>query len=228
MFLGISILGFVEILHLILYFFQTILISNTEMSVDKLNNAAFKDSTFEELRKKAKFLKIDAVPNIIKGSNSIEKLCWITLLLSSSSVCVFLFVGSIREYLKYEVTTTNRILQDRNVKFPSISICHINPFNTNSSVELSREANWNFNGDYVSLTLFLENYVHNKTGQYMNDEEKQKLTNFENILLSCKIGNKECNSSMFSWTWNPILFNCYRFNLEMDVYGIQRNSLKVY
>ena len=228
LFLGVSLLGFFEFFHLIYYFVQISLSSDSEqINVYQFNSHQDKESSFEELRKKTQFVKIDGLPNIVKGTKAVEKLCWITLFLLSSSVCVFLFVGSIREYIKYEVTTTNRIRQDRHVNFPSISICPVNQFTTNYGVQLPSEANLIFNGYYFSSMLFLENYIYNKTGLYMSDEEKQKLTNFDNILLSCKIGNKECNSSMFRWTWNPVLFNCYRLNLEMDAYGTRNGSIQV-
>ena len=198
------------------------------MIIYQFKNSTGNDSSFEAFGKKAQLLKIDGVPNIFRQRTKlVEKLCWITLLLCSSSVCVFLFVGSIREYLKYEVITTNRVRQDRQVKLPSISICPINPFNTKYSVELVSEANLNFNGEFIAAMLFLENYIHNKTGRYMNDEDKQKLTSFDNMLISCRIGNKKCNSSMFKWIWNPLYFSCYRLNLEVDVHGNQNSILQV-
>ena len=141
------------------------------MNTSQLNTKLYIDSSFEIIRKKAQLLKIDAMPNIAKRTKLVERLCWITLLLCSSSACVFIFVGSIREYLKYEVTTTNRIHQDRHVTYPIISICPINPFNTNYSVRMSIEANLpsnltntylsnlTFDSDYALLMINFEKYV---------------------------------------------------------------------
>ena len=228
LFLGISLLGLFELLHFLGFVILTGINSKSKMIIYQFKNSTGNDSSFEAFGKKAQLLKIDGVPNIFRQRTKlVEKLCWITLLLCSSSVCVFLFVGSIREYLKYEVTTTNRVRQDRQVKLPSISICPINPFNTKYSVELVSEANLNFNGEFIAAMLFLENYIHNKTGRYMNDEDKQKLTSFDNMLISCRIGNKKCNSSMFKWIWNPLYFSCYRLNLEVDVHGNQNSILQV-
>ena len=224
LFLGISILGLFEFLQLIGFLILSSLSSNVKMANIQINNS---DSSMEALRKEVKVLKIDGVAKIFRKTKMAEKLCWTTLLLFSSSVCVFLYVGSITEYFKYEVTTTNRFRQDRHAQLPSISICLINPFNTDYSVTFFEHNDFKLNNDYNSLMLFLEDSVYNKTGSYMNEEQKHKFSNFDNILLSCKIGNKECNSRMFSWMWNPQYFNCYRFNPEMGINGSQNNTFKV-
>ena len=224
-FLGISILGMFELLQFLGFVILSRLSSNAKNINNQINNFSGEDSSFGILRKKIQLLKIDGIPNIAKRIKPVEKLCWITLLLFSSSICVFLFVRSIREYLKYEVTTTNRIRQDRHVKFPLISLCPVNPFTTDYSVELSQQSNLAFLGDYSELLAYLENDVHNKTGFYMDDNEKQKLTNLDDFLLSCHIGNKKCNSSMFVWTWNPIMYNCYNINLKMN--GNQNDTIRV-
>ena len=61
----------------------------------------------------------------------------------------------------------------------------------------------------------------------MDDTEKSKFSDFDKILFSCQLGNKKCNSSMFSWTWDPILFSCFRFNYNQSA-KIQVTKITIY
>jgi hypothetical protein len=61
----------------------------------------------------------------------------------------------------------------------------------------------------------LERYYKATTGRYMNDTEKQLMTNLNDLLIVCSTG-RPCNSSSFKWTWHPSLYNCYRYNADEE------------
>ena len=218
LFLGLSLLGLVELIEFVV--FSCLLLikwPNQELSPIRIVEAPSQLVT----------LRVDAVPNIAKSSRHPEKCIWLALFVLSSGVCVFLFVGSIREYLKFEVTTTSRLLQDQRVKFPVVTICPSNQFNTNYSIEITTLANFDFSNDPDTsrAIIFIEKYIHNTTGSYMTDEQKRNLTDFDSMLVDCHIGPTKCDSSMFVWEWNPMYFNCYRFNTGFSANGSKLDEI---
>ena len=186
-----------------------------------------KRNWLDELSDEAKLLRMDGLPNVMRSQASFLKYVWLAILVFSSGTCVYLIVGSVHEYLEYEVITKSRLLQDQRINFPIVSICAVNPYTTTYSVELIEKLNFQFVGDYSAVMLAIENYMHNTTGSYISDEQKQMLVNFDSILISCHIGQTKCNSSMFYWTWNPIMYNCYNFNTGLDANGNQIEKIKV-
>ena len=167
------------------------------------------NSWLREMSEKLKVLKMDGVPNIIRSKISVLKIAWFLMIIAFSSVCVFLIAESIVEYLHYPVTTTTRLLQEQQSVFPTVTICQINPFSTDFAAKLMEEAG-------ATNMYDLEAYANRTTGKYLSDEEKQKMTDFDSILISCKAGLTKCNSSNFEWVWHPSKYNCYRYNSKRE------------
>ena len=170
-----------------------------------LNNIVW----LNELKEDMKLLKMDGVPNIVRSQALIVRLVWSLFLVAFVCVCVALIVGSVNEYLHYEVTTKSRVYQEKAPILPTITICPINQFGTDQATALMLAAN-------VSDMLSLELYTHNRTGAYLSDAAKQSLSNLDLILVDCLIGSDVCNSSHFQWVWHPSKYNCYRFNSGYD------------
>ena len=157
------------------------------------------------LAEKMKYLKVDGLPNILRAPIILLKLTWLAILLTFVGVCAYLVVGSLKEYLKYEVTTKTRMLQEQQAIFPTFTICQVNPLSSDYATYLMNKAN-------LTNIYELELYMKNTTGSYLSDSQKQKLSDLSMILQTCTIGNKACNASDFEWIWHPIYYNCYRFN----------------
>ena len=127
----------------------------------------------------------------------------------SSCACVFFVIKSTNEYLKYPVAATTRLLQEQHSVFPTVTICQVNPFSTNYATKIMKEVGANIMYD-------LEAYRNHTTGSYLSDEEKQKMSNFDDILVSCTVGLTKCNASHFEWIWHPSKYNCYRYNSKRE------------
>ena len=138
---------------------------------------------------------------------------WSTLLAILLAVCVWLIVGSVREYLKYEVATLKREEEDRAPLFPTITICQRFPFNTDTAFDLISRSSAaarvipETEGEVVRL---LEKWSLEQTGSYMNESVKRSLSQLN--IINCRIGARACTSSDFQWTWMPKYYGCYRFN----------------
>ena len=103
LFLGMSLLSFIEIIELGAFVF----ISKTESINDTLANVDTnaEDQQRKELKKRVKVLRMDGLPNIVKSKNTLFKIAWATIFTASFSICVWLIVGSTTDYLEYDVST---------------------------------------------------------------------------------------------------------------------------
>ena len=182
----------------------------------------------EKLSQKIKKLRMDGMPNIARSSHVAAKLVWLCLLITSLAFCVWLIVASVNDYLKFEVSTSTRKQHESIISggtvFPTVTICLINPLTTDYSVTQTLLATAHPIDNSISSVIAMEAYAFNTTGSYMTDEQKKRLSSIEQLLVSCRIGNKLCNSSDFQWVWHPTYFGCFRFNAGFDA-GNNRRDL---
>ena len=176
------------------------------------DNKVEKEKWSTTLLEEITMVRIDGVPNIIRSDSLALKIFWLLAFIASGSVCVALICATVHEYLMYEVTTVRRFIPQPIAKYPAITICLVNPFNTDYSVELLAATNKTFRGDYTRTIIDMEMHVKETTGAYMSDEQKRKLSNLTQILMYCKVPGGYCNESWFQWVWHPLYLGCYRFN----------------
>jgi hypothetical protein len=149
-------------------------------------------------------------------------------------VCIclsaYLTIQTCISYFSYEVITTSRTVFEFPMTFPKVTLCNLNPFTSEYSVEFLRKINKNLMPDF---DVFDENQM--STISYENksklisdifaqaflqmnslnfsDLEKRKLAHdFDDILLSCTFNSKNCSSNDFVWEFNSYYGNCYVFN----------------
>ena len=175
---------------------------------DISNNESWSDSV--------KLIRMDALPNIVRSKNWIAKVAWLVLFIASVSICLWLIIGSIREYLKFEVATATRRQQEQSSVFPTLNICLINPLTTNYSVNYMKQTNRTVLDASAASIYTMEAYAVNVTGPPMTASQLAALTNMSAMLVSCTIGNITCTASQFQWMWHPWYFGCYRFNSGFD------------
>ena len=168
-----------------------------------------RNSFWNGVIKKVKELRMDGLPNFARSKIKIFKIMWLVIIMLSSCACVFFVIKSTNEYLKYPVAATTRLLQEQHSVFPTVTICQVNPFSTNYATKIMKEVGANIMYD-------LEAYRNHTTGSYLSDEEKQKMSNFDDILVSCTVGLTKCNASHFEWIWHPSKYNCYRYNSKRE------------
>ena len=152
-----------------------------------------------------KELRMDGLPNAARSEMKLFKIIWLVITILSACVCVVLITESTTEYFKHSVSTTTRLLQEQHSVFPTITICQVNSFSTDYATDIMKQAN-------ATNMYDLETFTNRTTGEYLSDEAKQKMSNLDTIIISCKVGQAECNASDFEWIWNPSKYNCYRCN----------------
>ena len=76
---------------------------------------------------------IHAIPNILRNESYLIKIIWIIFLLGSTGYCAYLVYQSVMNYLSFDVVSLNRIYPKKEVQFPTVTICNVNPFTTSFS-----------------------------------------------------------------------------------------------
>ena len=157
-------------------------------------------------------IKIDGLEHISRSEYLASKFAWLLVLVTCGSTCIYLTIGSINEYLSYHVITTNRYLRESSAVFPTVTICPINTFSTEYAYELLAKAK-------ATRINSIEYYMKNTTGSYLTDEQKQRMSDFDKILISCTFNGVECGVRDFRWMWHSLLGNCYQFNSGYDMHN---------
>ena len=103
--------------------------ARNDTNVDaELNSSGRKKQKLEKISQAAKEVLVNStshgIPNIIRSENLIIKLVWLLFLLASTGLCSFLVAQSIFNYYNYDVNTKTRIIYERQVPFPTITICN--------------------------------------------------------------------------------------------------------
>ena len=179
-----------------------------------------KSESIEHVVEQVEMLKMDGLSNILRSKNVLLKLFWLATLVSFVCVCVVLVVGSVVDYLQYEVSTKTRLFQEQQAVFPTFTLCQVNPFSTDRAIAMMANAN-------ATKMQQLELYAKSSTGAYLSDKEKQEMSDLDSIILSCVIGNVACSASDFEWIWHPTRHNCYRYNSGRNMVN-QKQDLLVF
>ena len=154
----------------------------------------------------------------------------------SSGLAAYMVIQSFISYFAYEVITTSRTVFETPTMFPKVTVCNINPFTTEYAYNFLKE-------DPVAETIFDQNrtlsyresvnLINDVTFRALglinlknfSDQDRARLGHsFDDILLSCYYGGAKCNSSYFSWKFDPFYGNCYVFNSGERI-ALQKSSV---
>ena len=146
-----------------------------------------------------------AILKIILTPHILLKIFLLVFVLASTSLASILVIGSFMEYFAYKVSTTSRIIYENPTLFPKVTFCNVNWFTTEYAYNLTQMGvEWS---EIMSLSI---------------DEKKQLGHSLENILIQCKYNNIPCDSTDFTWSFDPDYGNCYTFNS-----GFNSNKSKI-
>jgi len=78
-------------------------------------------------------------PNIFRTNILILKLIWLAFLLIATGACIYMCTEAVLDYLDWEVLTKVRVYSEIPIEFPVITVCNLNPWTGNLSVDLMRK-----------------------------------------------------------------------------------------
>jgi hypothetical protein len=219
-----------------------------KMSVIDESNANKDDQLPVNIAIRKRFIELSAdssahgYHNIYKTKYTFLRIFWIFFVVISTAFCLFLVVNSIRDYLKFEVTTKTRIERQDKMKFPMISFCNYKPFMTKAAQKYTiKEFNKEFfemfgvsppdnvtqvlygNTNDENLKAFVDDgyiywlvqIIQNKLSDpdFDNSTLRSFGFNVEDFFVDVYLGNKTLYyEEHFTWYYDPFYGNCYRFN----------------
>lgn len=104
---------------------------NSENKMENKQSKRIKEIIFES----ATGSTTHSIPHIFKRENLFIKLFWIACFMVSTGFCAWLITIAIINYFNYETVTKTETVLEIPTTFPTISICNLNPYITNYSIE---------------------------------------------------------------------------------------------
>jgi len=175
-----------------------------------------------------------ATLNLFSSSyHFIIKLHLFTFLLVSYALASYTTISLVLSYFDYGVTAKTTVVYETPVEFPKITLCNMNPFTTEYSLNVLTQVNKILypnvdllNGqldDKVGTNItqdFYENLMRATMGFVANfsDADKKRLSHsLDDIMLTCLYNQRVCSPSTdFTWSFDPFYGNCYSFNADVN------------
>jgi hypothetical protein len=164
------------------------------------------------------------VPSFVRSKKAFIKVMWMFFILTSGGTCIYFTVSSVQSFLKFEIVSEIRVIPNRPISFPVVTICNVNYFPTEFGYNLANEilANSSLNDingfdvgtDNLNLkaTLILYHIVSNIVSY--SDEIKQKVGySKEQFVVDCVFDGSDCYDNL-KWTFSVYNGNCFQFNLD--------------
>jgi hypothetical protein len=163
------------------------------------------------ISKKIRFIFI-RVASFIRAE--FGKFVWAICLLICTCSCFYFLTKCMLDFLSNEVKTNIEVIKEKSLEFPAITICNLNPFNTNNP-EINRELhqvlkdNYDYENvkkgnepnNFMSIaSRNLKNWI-----TIQNDEVKKNYgIRLEEMLINCIYNTESCsnqNLSNFKWSY---------------------------
>jgi hypothetical protein len=181
-----------------------------------------------------------ALYKIFTTNRFVLKTFLLIFVLASTCLASFMVISVIINYFTYGVVTTTRTLNEIPSKFPQITICNYNMFTTEYALEFLRNMSESMKKTKNDANIFSKNEVLNKSYQTMmpkvtvfykrlisyvnsdsfSNENRKKLGHrLKDILHNCKFNTIPCDFDDFTWEFDPVYGNCYKFNSGFNSSG---------
>ncbi len=142
---------------------------------------------------------------------------------------LYFMITYIQQFYLYKTTTNIEDITEDPTLFPTVSICNLNAFTTDSSIQLINETIYLFNRtnllnenvlDKLSLDQFKSALVitlQTTLNQVLNRKKKSELFSLghkiEDFLIECYFDSIPCNlATDFIWYFDRKYGNCYKYN----------------
>ena len=182
------------------------------------------------------------LPNVFKTKSIYKKVMWSCLWTIGLLLSVYLTSQMVNDYFKYDVTITSRVMNEYPLLFPKVTICNMDPFTTNRSIDFlaktirqhTKQDTSTFKSNLELVNFFIENDKVNtfkKTIMFysnLTDTETKKSFGYgiNEFIYFCQFGVWECDLEKdFEWHYNYKLGNY--FNQSRTFNSQVRFSLKV-
>lgn len=171
-------------------------------------------------------------PNMFSSPTMGIRILWAICFIISASLCVFMVYRSVLDYLKYDVVTKTLLRNELPTFFPTVSICNINQFVTESASDLIKsiikdEIYDGFDEPDLHSSSFLSSIElanviarsESKDPKY-GDANRRKLGfDLKDIMYKCAYNEYPCSPNDFTWFYSFNNGNCFKFNSGFNSSG---------
>ena len=174
-----------------------------------MNRKESKKYFYQLTRETLESSSIHAIPNIVRNRFYIIKFVWFLFFLASVSSCGWFMYKTIVEYLNYETVSKTEIKYQPMLKFPIVSVCNLNMFNTDEENKFVYSLYQNEYPDLTSVVNSISKYI------VLTQHEKQNLSRstLNETILSCVFNLNSCkNDNDIELFFDPIYGKCFKFN----------------
>ena len=171
-----------------------------------------------------------AIIKLLSTPHTLLKIYLFLNVFGAIAIASYMVLQSVMSYLTYEVITTSRTVYEKPTTFPKILICNQNMFQTEYAYDFINEvsstqmnvsfdqimemSNFSQKWDLINRLNFVVNSLANDRLTY-SDEKRRKLAHgLKDVLVYCSFGPDPCGPDDFSWSFDPVHGNCYRYILK--------------
>ena len=172
---------------------------------------------------------------ILETPHMLLKSYLIVFVTVTSALAAYMLINASLSYFSYEVITTSRTMFEMPAEFPRVSICNSYIFTTEYALEVLRGINkeifpnattdifntetMNRRSDFLSRKQISEVTsrvaIRRVNMNSFPDERRKRLGHtIQDILIDCSFNSVTCTASDFTWSFDPVLGNCYSFNTK--------------
>ena len=142
------------------------------------------------------------------------------------TLCLLTVFNGVKNYLRFDVVSQTRVLEEVPLLFPTVTICSLNSFETEQAANLAKNIIENeFNqdlsdnenltsADYLTL-IEIANAIslsHVNNPDYGDDRRKELGFPLSDILFKCIYNKNKCDIDDFEWYFDFHFGNCFKFN----------------
>ncbi|CAF0780208.1 unnamed protein product [Brachionus calyciflorus] len=159
------------------------------------------------------------IPNIIRSDNLILRVMWILFTVISTTLCSYMIVQNIINYFSFETTNKIQIHTETNSIFPAITICNLNFFTSEYSVQFIKNLALDTESDsaYFSYSQYYT-YMHTvSTSEELISNSHKFGDSFEKLILHCQLLTIDCkNKEYWNYYYHQMYGNCYQINAKKE------------
>ncbi|RNA15198.1 acid-sensing ion channel 5 [Brachionus plicatilis] len=156
--------------------------------------------------------------HFIKANNCFMRITWTFFTIISACFCSYMIAQNILKYLKFDVNTKIRVVNQFSAVFPTVTICNMNFFSSDFSLNFTTQFindtknNNPFSNSGESILINVAKMPEFHTNLNLYGDLKEKL------IADCSFEMIPCNRSKLKYYLHPNYGNCFQFNPGYDNY----------